>query len=123
LDEAQAEVVAAPTEFFMSNQDDRFAWERARYFLEHYSGSAATGSSAGSSVVSKVVGSRWGLQRQGQEFSYEVWKQPAAGGYRYVVTCAALADDSAVQQQARLNAGNLARFVTQGKLELSILRR
>jgi hypothetical protein len=119
LDQAQAEVVATPHQFFVSNQDDRFAWERARYFLENYSGSEA----GSNTVVSKVVGDRWGLQNgpKAGEYSYEVWKDPMSNGYRYVVRCAPRSSDGGREHQAKLNASNLSRFISQGKLELALL--
>lgn len=119
LDQAQSEVVATPTEFFVPNQDDRFAWERAKYFLENYTGKAA----ANHTVISKMVGSRWGLQNgpNAGDYSYEVWKDPIGNGYRYVVGCAPRSEGVEKQQQARLNASNLSRFIAQGKLELALL--
>lgn len=119
LDQAQAEVAAQPSQFFVTNQDDRFAWERARYFLENYSGTGA----GSNTVVSKVVGDRWGLQNgpKAGAYSYEVWKDPMSNGYRYVVRCAPRDSDGGREQQAKLNASNLSRFISQGKLELALL--
>ena len=119
LDQAQAEVVATPNQFFVANQDDRFAWERAKYFLENYSGGIA----GANTVVSKVVGERWGLQNgpKAGEYTYEVWKDTMSNGYRYVVRCAPRNSDGGREQQAKLNASNLSRFISQGKLEVALL--
>jgi hypothetical protein len=120
LQEAQAELQQTPTQFFISNQDDRYAWERARFFLENYSGVSAS-----SAVVSKVVGARWGMATVQTQalFSYSVWKDPVAGGYQYAVNCSSAADKRLEPAKARLNAANFARFVQQGKLEVSLLDR
>ena len=118
LEEAQAELQQTPTQFFVTNQDDRYAWERARYFLENYSGASAS-----SAVISKVVGARWGMVSSpaNAQFTYEVWKDPIASGYQYTINCAPASAGKGDAQQAHLNAANLSRFVQQGKLEVSLL--
>jgi hypothetical protein len=118
LEEAHAELQQTPTQFFVSNQDDRYAWERARYFLENYSGASPS-----SAVISKIVGARWGMASSAAhaQFSYEVWKDPIASGYQYTIKCAPAAGGDGNAQQAHLNAANLSRFVQQGKLEVSLL--
>jgi hypothetical protein len=120
LQEAQAELQQTPSQFFISNQDDRYAWERARFFLENYSGSSAS-----SPVVSKVVGARWGMASSTNQalFRYEVWKDPVSGGYQYSVGCLPTGENGGEPAKASLNAANLSRFIQQGKLEVSLLGR
>jgi hypothetical protein len=117
-DQAREEVLSMPTEFEVSLEQDRYAWERARFFLENYSGTEGEPHNA----VVKVVGSRRGLgsaPSTSTEYAYEVFKDFYAGGYRYSVQC--VAGPSGQSQQAALNAGNLARFIRDGKLEVSLL--
>ena len=117
-DQARAEVLATPTEFLVPIEQDRFAWERARFFLENY----GTGSGAPSNAVVKVVGSRRGLSSApgSSSYTYEVFKDFSADGYRYSVRCSASNGDT---QDSALNAGNFARFIRDGKLEVSLLVR
>ena len=117
-DQARDEVLSMPTEFDVSIDQDRYAWERARFFLENYSGE---GSESHNAVV-KVVGSRRGLgsvRSPSSQYEYEVFKDFHSGGYRYSVNC--VARSGGESQQAILNAGNLARFIRDGKLEVSLL--
>jgi hypothetical protein len=120
LQQAHAEILATPTSFFISMQDDQLAWERARYFLENYAG----GSPAENAVILKAVGTRWGLQNgpKAGQYSYEVWKDKIGAGYRYTVGCTLRSDERSRHEQTRLNAGNLSRFISQGKLELALLQ-
>lgn len=75
-DQARSEVLAAPTEFLVPIEQDRFAWERARFFLENY----GSGSGAPSNAVVKVVGSRRGLSSAPgpSPYTYEVFKDFSA---------------------------------------------
>lgn len=115
-DQARAEVLAAPTEFLVAIEQDRFAWERARFFLENY----GSGSGVPSNAVVKVVGSRRGLSSApgSSPYTYEVFKDFGSDGYRYSVRCLANNGDAG---DAALNAGNFARFIKDGKLEVSLL--
>ncbi len=116
-DQARAEALNSPRLFFVSFEDDTYSWERARFFLENYVGAAA----GHNSVVTKVVGDRLSLASNPgvQAYQYEVVKDSTDGGFNYSVFCAAGAGGDS--QQADLNAGNLARFVRDGRLELSLL--
>ncbi|MEY4667687.1 MAG: hypothetical protein RL518_386 [Pseudomonadota bacterium] len=117
-DQARDEVLAAPTEFVVPIEQDRFAWERARFFLENYGAGGTTPSNA----VVKVVGSRRGLSSAPgpSPYTYEVFKDFATDGYRYSVRCVATDGHAG---DAALNAGNFARFIRDGKLEVSLLVR
>ena len=115
-DQARSAVLEAPTSFVVSFDDERLAWERARFFFEHYVRKGA----AGAPVVSRVVGTRWSLTN-GDEgpFIYEVSKVSVSQGFRYTVKCAP--QGGRPNSASALNAGNLARFIREGKLELSLL--
>jgi hypothetical protein len=117
-DQARAEVLAAPTEFLVPIEQDRFAWERARFFLENY----GSGTGAQSNAVVKVVGSRRGLASAPgpSPYSYEVFKDFSGSGYQYSVKCLSTDGDG---ELSALNAGNFARFIRDGKLEVSLLAR
>jgi hypothetical protein len=118
-DQARDEVLATPTVFNVSFEDDVYSWERARFFLENYVGA----SSGHSSAVTKVVGSRWSLESNPalETYRYEVSKDSGDGGFTYRVMC--VAGGVGTQAQAALNAGNLARFIRDGKLEISLLQK
>lgn len=118
-DQARQEVVDTPTVFAVPFADDQYSWERARFFLENYTGSSATPASA----VMRVVGDRWALASNPaiSQYRYEVSKDVSDGGFTYQVVCAPGVGGD--QQQAALNAGNLARFIREGKLEVSLLSR
>jgi hypothetical protein len=117
-EQARDEILAAPTEFVVPIEQDRFAWERTRFFLENYGAGGATPTNA----VVKVVGSRRGLSSAPgpSPYTYEVFKDFSHDGYRYSVRCVTTNGDAS---DAALNAGNFARFIRDGKLEVSLLVR
>jgi hypothetical protein len=117
-DQARDEVLATPTVFHVPFEQDVYSWERARFFLENYVGASAGHTSA----VTKVVGSRWSLESNPalERYRYEVSKDSADAGFTYRVVC--MAGGAGDPAQAALNAGNLARFIRDGKLEVSLLR-
>ena len=117
--QAKEEVLATPIDFVVPLEQDRFAWERARLFLESY----ASGDGSQVNAVVLVVGSRRGLSGPPgvSRYTYEVLKEFSGDGYRYSVRCAPSADGRS--DHAALNAANFARFVRDGKLEVSLLAR
>lgn len=117
-DQARNEVLSTPTEFDLTIEQDRYSWERARFFLENYVQAAQ----APVIPVTKVIGSRWALSSppSSDQYVYEVWREAIPDGFHYSVKCLA-SSDIADQSQALLNAANLARFVRDGKLEVSLL--
>lgn len=117
-DQAREEILAAPTDFFVPVEEDRYAWERARFFLENY----GSGSGALSNAVVKVVGSRRGLSSAPgpSPYTYEVFKDFTSSGYQYSVRCITNDRDA---REASLNAGNFARFIREGKLEVSLIAK
>jgi hypothetical protein len=118
-DQARQEVVQTPTVFSVPFSDDPYSWERARFFLENYIGAR----SGHASAVTRVVGDRWSLVSNPavHSYSYEVSKDVGSDGYTYQVSC--VAGTGSDPGQAALNAGNLARFIREGKLEVSLLSR
>lgn len=116
-EQARDEVLATPTEFVVPLEQDRYAWERARFFLENY----GSGGGAPSNAVVKVIGSRRGLASAPGEshYAYEVFKDFISTGYRYSVKCLPMSNGEV--DSASLNAGNFARFIRDGKLEVSLL--
>lgn len=118
-EQALEEVLATPTDFDVPIEQERFAWERARLFLESYSG----GETGPVNAVVRVVGNRRGLaSAPGRSaYSYEVLKEFLGDTYRYSVRCVATADGH--PQGATINAANFARFIRDGKLEVSLLEQ
>lgn len=112
------EIMDAPLSFEVSLVDDAYSWDRARFFIENYAHTTVRGRSA----VIKINGSQWALASHpaSEEYRYEVIKELAAGKYVYSISC--IAGASGNQRQARLNEGNLARFVRDGQLEVSLLK-
>jgi hypothetical protein len=121
VDDQARELVANTQTYFQMNLDDApAAWDRAKLFLEKYL--SADGSRAG--VVTKIVGARWGLSNGSSStgsYVYEVWREDVQDGYKFKVSCKPKQGASA--QLAELNARNLARFIQDGRLELSLLAR
>jgi hypothetical protein len=117
---AVSDVRQADTVFDVDLDADHHAWERARLFFEKYL--PPQGDKAG--VVTKVVGSRWALSNSASagQYQYEVWRDAMRNGYRYSGTCRPLGAQTS-SDSALLNAKNLARFIHNGELELSLISR
>lgn len=116
-EQARSEVLSTPTVFNVPFADDPYSWERARFFLENYAG----GGVGHASAVTKVVADRWSLASNpaATHYTYEVTKDAVASGFTYHVSC--IAGVGGESSQAGLNAGNLARFIREGRLEVSLL--
>jgi hypothetical protein len=71
--------------------------------------------------MTRVVGSRFSLVSNPAQdsYTYEVAKEMNKDGFLYAVTCTPTSKGSAAQ--AALNAGSFARFIKDGKLEVSLL--
>ena len=115
---AKREVLQAPRTFAVSKSDDSYTWDRARFFIENYS-DVPGGQRA---AVVRIVGDQWALVSHPSStgYHYEVKREPSADRFIYTVSCAA--DSFGNQTQADLNEGNLARFVREGQLEVSLLK-
>jgi hypothetical protein len=118
-DQARNEVLLAPTTFEVPFADDVHSWERARFFLENY----VSGASGRTSAVTKVVGVEWSLESNPAvtNYRYIVSKHALEGSFAYRVAC--VTGPGGEPSQAALNAGNFARFIRDGKLEVSLLQR
>lgn len=118
-DQARDEILSTPTVFTVDRDQDSYSWDRAKFFLENYIGVAPQHSS----VMTRVVGSRFSLvSNPAQElYTYEVAKEMTQEGFLYSVTCTPAAKGTTAQ--AALNAGSFARFIKDGKLEVSLLPR
>lgn len=118
-DQARDEILSTPTVFDVDRDQDSYSWDRAKFFLENYIGVTPQHSS----VMTRVVGSRFSLvSNPAQEaYTYEVAKEMTKAGFLYSVTCTPSAKGTAAQ--AALNAGSFARFIKDGKLEVSLLPR
>jgi hypothetical protein len=117
-DQVRDEILTTPTAFDVAFADDEYSWERARFFLENYVG----GSAGHTAVVTKIVGTQWSLESNPAmgKYRYAVSKDARDGVFAYTVICeAGAAGDPG---QAALNAGNFARFIRDGQLEVSLLK-
>ncbi len=119
-DQARELIATTQTNFRMNLDEAPAAWDRAKLFFEKYL--ASDGLGAG--VVTKIVGARWGLSAglaASSSYVYEVWREDVRDGYKFSVVCKPKQGVSA--QLAELNARNLARFMQDGRLELSLLAK
>lgn len=116
-DQARDEILSTPTVFAIDRDQDSYSWDRAKFFLENYIGVTPQHSS----VMTRVVGSRFSLVSNPAQdsYTYEVAKEMNKDGFLYAVTCTPTSKGSAAQ--AALNAGSFARFIKDGKLEVSLL--
>ena len=116
-DQARDEILSTPTVFTIDRDQDSYSWDRAKFFLENYIGVTPQHSS----VMTRVVGSRFSLvSNPAQEsYTYEVAKEMTNDGFLYAITCSPTSKGSA--SQAALNAGSFARFIKDGQLEVSLL--
>lgn len=117
-DQARNEVLLAPTTFEVAFADDVHSWERARFFLENY----VSGASGHNSAVTKVVGVEWSLESNPAltQYRYIVSKHALQGAFAYTVAC--VTGPGGDPSQAALNAGHFARFIRDGRLEVSLLQ-
>lgn len=124
-EQAKREVLSSPTHFVVALEDDKEAWERATFFLENYvqpAGAKEGSAPAGAGHITSVVGTRWTLANPAGRgsYNYQISKQATPNkGYRYAVVCQPMVGGN--KYQASLNAANVARFIKDGKLEVSLL--
>ncbi len=116
---AQA-VNEAPTDFVVSAADQSVAWERSKLFFATYTSGVKEEEfdypKPGISLVTKA--------RDKDKYIYEVEHTETDQGYRYVVSCSRNTSKRGNSDfQARRNAQNVARFIRDGNLELSLLDR
>lgn len=107
------EIAEASTDFVLPFSEDEIAWTRAKIFFERY---LAQNQPAAFSEHRNKVTNRGAAD---QRFVYAVTREPAKEGMRYTVKCdPAQATDISYAER---NAKNLARFIAEGTLELTLL--
>lgn len=109
-EQARDEVENAPLAFQVSHEEEQDSWERAQFFFANYSESKFT---EGKNYLSTLPG-------QTVRFTYRVSKATVSGGKLITVECR---DNGAVTTDSTFNAKNLARFIKEGTLEMSLMRR
>lgn len=114
---AKEAIYASPLKFVVPPEEVRTSWERATFFSRHFLNSEPKielrGGSEGGSIV---------LNTNSQNFGYTVVRQESVNGGVYEVACLPTTpqvDATAAEQNAR----NLARFLKEGKLEVTLLQR
>ena len=108
------QIQSAPTRFFIDVENNSAAWERARFFLSQYTGPGRVEiqSSADREQLAK-------LSNTG--FRYQIARVFERGGAQYQIICTPKNSGTA-NNDALLNAKNLARFVREGELDLGLIK-
>jgi hypothetical protein len=115
--QAASAVASTPLEFLVPLEEADGAWGRARLFFSQYV--------SGDEVVTEVSGRTSEIStatENGERFRYKVRRTITPNGYRFVVECAQPKGDEP-DFPAQQNARNLARFIREGTLELTLLAR
>lgn len=121
VEELAAQAVnESPTDFVVSGSDESVAWERSHLFFSTYTSGVEEQEfdypKPGISLVSR--------SRDKDKYIYEIEHTATASGYRYVVSCSRNSSKKGGSDfQARRNAKNVARFIRDGNLELTLLDR
>lgn len=129
-EQAKSAVAQSPTEFGVRIEDDAAAWSRARYFLSHYTDSGVRIDEAipgGGRRLSNyqrpaTAPSREQPTKNSDRYEYLVLKRPQGDMYVYRVVCRPRAAIPA-KAHCQDNARNVARFISEGNLELSLLKQ
>ncbi len=111
-DQALLDIQSAPTDFTVDFSDSQYAWQRARMFFNQYTTGAAVSDSKLSNVKSEH-----------DLYFYEVRRALVNGGYRYSVQSVPRSKSASSNMLAFQNAKNLARFIKEGTLEVSLLAK
>lgn len=107
------EIEGMPTQFSLDIPSSKAAWVRAVLFVqEHTKGSAEI-------EPNKIVSCSNHPENQ---FVYRISKNDSEMGATFEITCEPIEKTPANQAAALLNAKNLARFLRNGELELSLLK-
>ncbi len=112
-DQARDAVAAVPTEFLLVAPESGLAWSRARDFFALYAKSSLA-------VDSDTLLSDRG--KSSGRFFYEIERSPTNRGTRFAVRCFPVQGNAIVSSSIQ-NARNVARFLRDGVLELSLLER
>ncbi len=111
---------ATPTQFVVDFPNDPDSWERAFIFFNKYTERQSI-SESDKPVWNSSLSNH---NAPSDQFLYEVKRVLEPEGFRYTITCMPSPKRSAKgsTQQAILNAQNLARFIRDGTLEVSLLQ-
>lgn len=116
-DQALSAVMSSSLEFTVELAAADDAWARARLFLSQY---------AASSAVPRAIAPRVSVlssaDSKAEPYLYKVTRAASPNGYHFRVGCEPRAADGSAAK-AEQNARNLARFIREGTLELSLLNR
>lgn len=110
-------VASSPTSFVLDAQDANQAWKRAQLFFRQYTSRFVfrkMGAGEGAMLVSR--------DDTPDKYLYRVEKRPRERGFEFIVVCAPNLP-SASREVASQNSKNLARFLREGTLEMSLLDR
>lgn len=114
---------STPTQFVMDFPEDPNSWERAFIFFNKYTARQSIFESDKPVWNSKISN----FNAPSDSFHYEVTRRLEKNGFKYSISCIPnpqLIDSKvASNDQAALNARNLARFIREGTLEVSLLAR
>lgn len=121
VEEQALEAIAqTPTEFTVSQQQDEEIWERSHLFFKTYT-SGATASEFDYPSPGVMLHTRSSSK---DRYLYEIERRAAPGGYRYAVSCSRNPSmGRAAYDLSARNGKNVARFLREGHLELSLLDR
>lgn len=120
-DQARTAVVASATDFILPSSQAAVAWERGLMFFRQYTSRFDTVvSAAGSAGLSKLELSN--RRAADDVYVYTLKKRETGNGVRFIIECGPR-DSRASPALAQMNGRNLARFVREGTLELSLLSR
>ena len=111
-EELLASVAAHPTSFTIPFEQDPQSWMRATTFFKFY-----LKESVPKGAVNKLT--NWNNTQA--PYRYSITKNPTSGGYSYHIACTANPTQGGRPEAQQRNAQNVARFIREGVLELSIL--
>ena len=106
------EIAKANTEFMVPFSDDEIAWSRTRIFFERY-----LNGEPGEFTINRNRAQN--KPTESARFYYSVSREPLDDGMQYHVSCNPVQPTDRVY--ADRNAKNLARFISEGTLELTLL--
>jgi hypothetical protein len=119
--QAAQEIAAFSPKFTVPIDEESVVWSRAKLFLEKFL--PTTG--VNTPVIMKIVGKRWVLASNPKipgGYNYEISRDELPGSYRLHVRCTPKSNAFSTQA-AEMNARNVARFLKEGKLEVSLLAK
>lgn len=127
-EQALEEVMKMPKQFVVKYSESHHAAERVQLFLTTYTGGAQVEDNQGASqatVFSNVKSAK-------DKFAYQIERTTAPDGFQYIVICEpvssganwnSVVSNSVDVETADKNARNVARFIRDGQLEVSLLVR